>query len=190
MSTSSNASSASTFTSRALARGLLCCAVPAGLALTMSACMVVPIDHYRVQPTTQGNVPVVVSPMAAPGPQVLNVRLYPVNPEANRVGPLAAVVMDNLQGHGSFSVNYGGQMLQGEATRVGNDYPGFGRILSGVTGDAGGRISGRRGIANAAGAGGANAVSVQCEYVLTAPGQGVGACRMSDGAAYQMHFSA
>jgi hypothetical protein len=173
-----------------MARAVLRCAAPAGLALSMSACMVVPIDHYRVQPTTQGNVPVVVSPMAAPGPQVLNVRLYPVNPEANRVGPLTAVVMDNLQGHGSFSVNYAGQVLQGEATRVGNDYPGFGRILSGVTGESGGRIRGRRGIANAAGAGGANAVSVQCEYVLTAPGQGVGACRMSDGAAYQMHFSA
>ena len=152
--------------------------------------MVVPIDHYRMQPSsTSGGTPVLV-PQAAPlGPQTLQVRLYPVNPEANRMGPLTALVIDNLQGHGSFSLQYGGQSLQGEASRVASDYPGFGRILGSLGGDGHARITGRRGIANAAGVGGALAVSVQCEYVLTAPGQGVGACRMSDGATYQMHFA-
>jgi hypothetical protein len=45
--------------------------------------------------------------------------------------------------------------------------------------------SGKRGIANAYGPAGVNA---QCEYVLTGPSLGTGACLFSDGAKYQMHF--
>jgi hypothetical protein len=47
------------------------------------------------------------------------------------------------------------------------------------------RPEGRRGIANAYGARGVNA---QCEYVLSGPSQGTGACLFSDGARYQLHF--
>lgn len=47
-------------------------------------------------------------------------------------------------------------------------------------------MAGARGVANAAMLHG---VSAQCEYVLTGPGSGVGACRMSDGARFQMHFT-
>jgi hypothetical protein len=45
-------------------------------------------------------------------------------------------------------------------------------------------FGGRRGIANAFGAKG---VSVQCEYQIVGS-MGTGACRLSDGARYQMHF--
>jgi hypothetical protein len=46
-------------------------------------------------------------------------------------------------------------------------------------------MAGRRGIANAVSPRGVHA---QCEYVLTAPTQGTGACVFSDGAKYQLHF--
>jgi hypothetical protein len=147
----------------------------------LPACVVVPADHHRPS-TVIVPAPVVVAP---PAPQVLNVRLYPVNNEANRIGIVSAVVVDNLNGHGSFTFNYGGRAMQGEASRVGNDHPGFGRILSDQSGEVW-RTSGKRGVANAAAPNGVNA---QCEYVLTGPGSGVGACRMSDGARFQMHFT-
>ena len=118
------------------------------------------------------------------GPQLLNVRLYPVNAEASSAGPLNAVVTDHHQGRGSFSINYQGRTLQGEATRVGNDHPGFGTLLFPALGDAALRTQGRRGIANAAGAG----LHAQCEYILTGAQLGVGACLFSDGARFQMHF--
>ena len=31
-------------------------------------------------------------------------------------------------------------------------------------------------------------VNVQCEYLITGPAMGTGACQFSDGAKYQMHF--
>ncbi|MFY8018753.1 MAG: hypothetical protein ACOVN9_11590, partial [Inhella sp.] len=96
----------------------------------------------------------------------------------------SAVVMDSLNGRGSFTMAYQGRNLSGEATRVGTDYPGFGAVLGAVLGESHTRTSGRRGIANAAGPG----LNAQCEYVLTANSQGVGACQFSDGARYQMHF--
>lgn len=152
------------------------------LACSLSACMVVPLEphHLRHPPAA----PAVVVQAAPIGPQVLQVRLYPLNAEATSAGPLSAVVMDNQNGKGSFSLAYQGRNLQGEATRVTADYPGFGTLLSQHFGEGAPRSSGRRGIANAAGAG----VNAQCEYILTAANQGVGACLFSDGARYQMHF--
>lgn len=147
----------------------------------LPGCVVVPADHHR-------NLPVVAAPpivVAPPAPQVLNVRLYPVNAEADRIGMLAAIVVDKLNGHGSFTLNYDGRVMQGEASRVASDHPGFGHILSDSSSEVT-RMAGRRGVANAATPHG---VSAQCEYVLTGPGSGVGACRMSDGARFQMHFT-
>lgn len=157
-------------------------AAAALLACNLSACMVVPLEphHLRHPPAA----PAVVVQAAPVGPQVLQVRLYPLNAEATSAGPLSAVVMDNQNGKGSFSVAYQGRNLQGEATRVTADYPGFGTLLSQHFGEGAPRSSGRRGIANAAGAG----VNAQCEYILTGVSQGVGACQFSDGARYQMHF--
>ena len=64
-------------------------------------------------------------------------------------------------------------------------YAAFGRIHSEVLGPAARNFSGQRGIANGVGGRGVN---VQCEYLMTGPGIGTGACLFSDGATYQMHF--
>jgi hypothetical protein len=168
------------------------------LSLGLAACYVVPIDPrtgqaYPITVHDTGDAaayaPAATLPVAAPvatGPTLLSVRLYPLNAQANRGGMLAAQVLDNNAGHGSFSVPYLGDTLQGESTRVDASYAAFGRIHQQVLGTAGPRVfAGRRGIANAYGSKGVNA---QCEYVLTGPGAGTGVCAFSDGANYQMHF--
>ena len=137
----------------------------------LSACVVVPVDPRTGQPYPAasregGSVTVVTPPPppAAPQPTLLNVRLYPANAQANAGGMLVATVLDVHTGRGTFIVGYLGDTLQGEATRVGGA---------------------RRGIANAWGPRG---ISVQCDYQISAPGQGTGSCLFSDGARYQMHF--
>jgi len=160
----------------------------AGLAL--SACYVVPIDPRTGQPypptsresvnvSSGYSVPAAAPavPAQPPAPTLINVRLYPLNAQANKGGLLSAQVVDNNAGHGSFTVPYLGDTLQGESTRVDASYPSFGASPRTVTG--------RRGVANAHGSRGVNA---QCEYVLTGPGSGTGVCQFSDGAYYQMHF--
>ena len=167
----------------------------AGLAL--SACYVVPIDPRTGQPyppTSRESVnasgyslppaaPVAVA--QPPAPTLINVRLYPLNAQANKGGMLSAQVVDNNAGHGSFMVPYLGDTLQGESTRVDASYPSFGIVHQQVLGAAPRTVTGRRGVANAHGSRGVNA---QCEYVLTGPGSGTGVCQFSDGAYYQMHF--
>ncbi len=164
-----------------------------GTAVSLAACYVVPIDQ-RYPPeagrpvvigqTAQG-VPVSLAP-PLPAPQSLQARLYPLNDIAGKTGALSATVVDNLQGHGTFSVMFAGELLQGEATRVANDYPGFGRVHRVVYGE--GRMpSGRRGIASATGHKG---TFVNCEYALSGASMGTGACVFSNGAKYQLHFGA
>jgi hypothetical protein len=172
-------------------------AAVAALGCSLSACYVLPIDPRTGQPYPQTSrdatyssgyavsptVPVVAA--QPPGPTLLNVRLYPLNPQANKGGLLSAQVVDNNAGHGTFMVPYLGDTLQGESTRVDASYPSFGIIHQQVLGAGPRSFSGRRGIANAHGSRGINA---QCEYVLTGPGSGTGVCQFSDGANYQMHF--
>lgn len=134
-------------------------------AVLLGGCVVVPMDPRTGQPA--GYVPArgAVPPASLPAtPQTITARLYPLNEQANRAGMLTATVMDKHGGRGSFSVSYLGEMLQGEATRG---------------------EGGQRGVANGFGAKGINA---QCDYVITGPGIGTGACVFSDGAHYQMHF--
>jgi len=172
---------------------LLATAVAAGALL--SACYVVPIDPrtgqgYPVSAPRDAAGPVtVITPPAATtaSPNVLTARLYPLNPQAQQGGMLTAVVVDHQTGRGNFTVAYLGDTLQGEATRVDASYAAFGRVYSEVLGTPPRGFSGRRGIANAFGAKG---VSVQCEYQITGPSMGTGACQFSDGARYQMHFGA
>jgi len=165
----------------------------ASLGLGLSACYVIPIDPRTGQPyppsTRDAGYPspgyASPAPMPAPlppAPTLLNVRLYPLNAQANM---LSAQVVDNNAGHGSFSVPYLGDTLQGESTRVDASYASFGLVHQQVLGASPRSFTGRRGIANAHGARGVNA---QCEYVLTGPGSGTGVCQFSDGANYQMHF--
>lgn len=173
-------------------------AAVAGLGLSLAACYVIPIDPRTGQPYptamrdagypssgygSGATVPAVAS--LAPAPTLLNVRLYPLNAQANKGGLLLAQVVDNNAGHGTFSVPYLGDMLQGESTRVDASYASFGLVHQQVLGASPRTFSGRRGIANAHGSRGVNA---QCEYVLTGPGAGTGVCQFSDGANYQMHF--
>lgn len=175
---------------------LLPLAVAGALTLSgLTACYVVPIDPRTGQaypiaprePGAAGQVAVLAPPVppGPPNPGVLNVRLYPLNPQANQGGLLTAVVVDGHAGRGSFTLAYLGDTLQGEATRVDAGYAAFGRIHDEVLGPAPRSFSGRRGIANAYGR---NGVNVQCEYLITGPALGTGVCRFSDGARYQMHF--
>jgi hypothetical protein len=172
-------------------------AVTTVVASALSACYVVPIDPHTGQgypishdahgARSSGSV-TVVTPPAPPGPPqptVMSARLYPLNPQANKGGLITAMVVDNHTGRGSFTLGYLGDTLQGEATRVDASYAAFGRIYNDVLGLNQRSFSGRRGIANAFGPKGVNA---QCEYLITGPAMGTGACQFSDGAKYQMHF--
>jgi len=139
-------------------------AVAAG-ALSLTACVVVPVDSRTGLPVSSPAAPLAVPAVASPPPSVMTARLYPLNDQANRAGLLTAVVVDGHGGRGTITLGYLGDTLQGEATRV--DGPG------------------RRGVANAAGSKG---VSAQCSYLLTGPGLGTGSCSFSDGALYRLHF--
>ena len=144
----------------------------------------VPIDARTGQPYPAAPAAAALH-LAAPLPVTLSARLYPLNPQANKGGLLTAVVTDSLTGRGTFTLGYLGDTLQGEATRVEGGYASFGQVHSEVYGPTARSFSGRRGIANAVGSRG---VSVQCEYLITGPSMGTGACQFSDGAKYQLHF--
>lgn len=164
----------------------------AALAAALAGCYVVPVDPRtgQVIPVAPRDTPVtVITPPApaAPRSSVLTARLYPLNPQAQQGGLLTAVVVDTHTGRGSFTLAYLGDTLQGEATRVEASYAAYGRVHAEALGAASRGYTGRRGIANAVGAKG---TSVQCEYQITGPAMGTGACVFSDGAKYQMHFGA
>lgn len=141
-----------------------CVAVPAG-----------PNGQYAYYPLTalppvqaQGDARVMSgAPPAALAqmPVVLQVRLYPANDLAAQSGVVSGTVTNMMNGKGRFQLQYGGEAMLGEATRV--------------DGDA------RRGVASAYGAGGA---FMRCEYQMQSARQGVGTCTLSDGAKYQVHI--
>jgi hypothetical protein len=153
----------------------------------LSGCYVIPIDYSHTpgqgasfSPAAGG----VAVPAPQPVPTTLQARLYPLNETAGKMGVLTATVVDKVNGHASFSLNHAGELMQGEASRVAAGYPGFGNVHREVYGD--GRMpAGQRGIASAAGARG---TYVNCEYALSGPHRGTGACVFSNGAKYQLHF--
>lgn len=157
-------------------------------AAALSACYVVPIDPHTGRPLRSADpvavVPAGVQPMP-PMPAVMQARLYPMNEVAQQAGMLVAQVHDGLNNRGTFALQYRGAPMQGESTRVDANYTGFGRIHQQVLGGWGRDTGGRRGIANAYSSSGMHAA---CEYQLTGPDNGTGACLFSDGAKYQMHF--
>jgi len=165
---------------------LLAAAAAVSASGVLAGCYVIPMDP-RYTPSEQAAVvagKAAPSPVPQGGPTSLMARLYPLNDVAGGMGPLTVTLTDNASGHASFVLTYGGEVLQGEATRVGPNYPGFGSVHKQVYGD--GRMpAGQRGIASAAGARG---MYVNCEYALTAPNRGAGACLYSNGAKYQVHF--
>jgi hypothetical protein len=142
----------------------------AAVALVLSGCYVVPVrapdgsivyDHYPLPP--------VGSPMPAPAsgtaPAVLSARLYPANEQATQTGIVSGSVTNMMTGKGRFTVNYMGEVLVGEATRVSNEE--------------------RRGVASAYSNKG---TYMSCEYQMTTPYQGTGECTFSNGAAYKLHL--
>ena len=157
------------------------------IASTLSACYVIPIDHHTPPPShySSGHTHNIAVPAPQAHPVILQARLYPANDIAGKMGALTAVVTDNLNGHGIFTITVNNELLQGEATRVGDSHPGFGNIYRQVYGDGRAPSTGRRGIANAAGPRG---TYMSCEYALTTTARGTGACVVSNGAKYQIHF--
>ncbi len=98
-------------------------------------------------------------------PAALQARLYPSNEVATETGLLSGSVTNMMTGKGMFQINYRGEILTGEATRVPGDD--------------------RRGLANAYGQRG---TYMSCEYRMTTPYQGTGTCKFSNGAQYQVHI--
>ena len=139
----------------------------AACALTMQGCYMLPYDQngqpFPVYPI--GVPPNAVAPATGPGPVALNVRLYPENDAAAQTGVLTGTVVNMMNGKGRFQLNYKGEVLTGEATRV--------------DGDA------RKAVASAFSPTGAY---MSCEYQMSSPRQGAGTCMMSNGAKYQAHI--
>ena len=152
----------------------------AALALSLSGCYIVPVrapdgtviyDHYPLPPVG-APYPLPPPPQPLPGattggqvPAVLTARLYPSNDQAAQVGIVSGTVTNMMTGKGRFQVNYMGEVLTGEATRVSNED--------------------RRGVANAYSPKG---TYMSCDYQMTTPYQGTGDCRFSNGATYTLHL--
>jgi hypothetical protein len=137
--------------------------------LLMSGCYVLPTGPegrpWYVYPpgvppyAREGNIP------SGPLPVVLNARLYPENDIAAQTGMITGTVTNMMNGKGRFMLNYKGEQLMGEATRVSDDA--------------------RRGVASAYSRSGA---FMSCDYQMANPRQGAGMCTFSDGAKYQVHL--
>jgi hypothetical protein len=141
-------------------------------ALALSGCYVVPVGsegNYAIYiPTTPP--PVAAGGVAAqaqqPGvPRVLHARLYPENDVATHTGMVSGTVTNMMTGKGRFQLQYAGELLTGEATRVSGDE--------------------RKGVASAWGPSGA---FMSCEYQMHTPLQGAGTCNFSNGARYKVHI--
>ena len=141
-------------------------------AAALPGCYVVPVApdgtplHAAAVAVPVQPVPVYAAPVP-PSPSVLQARLYPSNDIATRTGMLSGTVTNMMTGKGRFQLDYQGELLVGEATRVANDD--------------------RAGVANAYGQRG---TFMNCEYKMTTPYQGTGTCHLSTGAQYQVHIGA
>jgi hypothetical protein len=170
-----------------------------GTCAGLSACYVVPMNPDG-SPAWQYLPPAVAAPANAPAqvvavpagpagppmPASYQARLYPMNEQAAQSGQLLATITDLHTGRGILSMNVGGEYLSGEATRVSDAHPGFGTVYEKVLKTPIQMKPGQpKGIANATGTRG---TWVNCEYVLESDGRGTGACVMSNGATYQIHF--
>jgi|SRR5687767_9431487 len=97
--------------------------------------------------------------------KVLQARLYPDNDLATQTGMVSGTVTNMMTGKGRFQIQYAGEVLTGEATRVNGDS--------------------RKGIASAWGPSGS---FMSCEYQMSTPVQGAGSCTFSSGAKYKVHI--
>jgi hypothetical protein len=116
-------------------------------------------------PTSSPAPAVTPAPASAPSvPMTLHARLYPANEIATENGMVAGTVTNMMNGKGRLQMNYRGELLTGEATRVSGDE--------------------RKGVASAWGP---NGSFMSCEYQMSSPLRGAGICSFSDGARYQVH---
>lgn len=170
----------------------------AGIAAGLSACYVIPMNpdgspawqylppSAMPPPASYPVVAVPAMPAAPPMPSTYQARLYPMNEQAATTGQLMATITDLQTGRGMLTMNMGNELLSGEATRVADGHPGFGTVYEKVLKRPIQLQPGLpKGVANATGSRG---TWVNCEYVLERGGRGPGACLMSNGAAYQIHF--
>ena len=95
----------------------------------------------------------------------LRAKLYPANDLATQTGVVSGTVTNMMSGKGRFLLDYRGELLSGEATRVAGDQ--------------------RKGVASAYSPGGSY---MSCEYQMSTPYQGAGTCTFSNGARYQVHI--
>ena len=144
-------------------------------ALALSGCYIIPagpdgrpawppgaVWGPGVTPTTPANVGAAPSPTAA---ATLPARLYPANDIATQTGMVSGTVTNLMSGKGRFLLDYKGEVLSGEATRVSGEE--------------------RKGVASAFSPGGSY---MSCEYQMNSPLQGAGTCTFSNGARYNVHI--
>jgi hypothetical protein len=153
-------------------RLLIALAVP---AFALSGCYVIPIGPDGAPAwapgavwgpgisNTSGAQP--AAPQRPATPATLQAKLYPANDLATQTGVISGTVTNMMSGKGRFLLDYSGEVLSGEATRVSGDQ--------------------RKGVASAYGAGGSY---MSCEYQMSSPYQGAGVCTFSNGARYQVHI--
>jgi hypothetical protein len=147
--------------------------VLAASAVSLSGCYVLPVAPegypygYPAYPASPPPAAAIPYAGAAAGqiPATLPARLYPANEIATQTGVVHGTVTNMMTGKGRFLLNYRGETLSGEATRVDGDS--------------------RRGVASAYGSGGSY---MSCEYQMRTPQQGAGTCQFSNGAKYQVHI--
>jgi len=144
--------------------------VAASVVSLSSGCYIVPVgpDGYPAAyvPVSPAPVPGQAAPAQSyPAmPKVLYARLYPSNELATQTGMVSGTVTNMMTGKGRFQVNYQGETLTGEATRVSGDN--------------------RKGVASAYSP---NGSFMACEYQMSSPTQGAGTCSFSSGAKYTLH---
>ena len=138
-------------------------------SLALSACVAVPVGPDGQLYVYPPGVPPGAIPPGGPDarapqyPVALTARLYPANETATQSGIVNGTVTNMMTGKGRFQLQYMGETLIGEATRVGEG----------------------RGVASAYGPGGTH---MSCEYQMNSPRQGVGTCIFSNGAQYKVHL--
>jgi hypothetical protein len=147
-----------------MSRSIATAVTGAFACLGLAGCYVVPIHPEPLAGTPAA---VIALPAVPPAPirTSMTARLYPANELAAQRGMLVGSVVTLSDGRGRFVLDYDGDRLSGEATRVRGDE--------------------RRGIANAYGARG---TFMSCDYRMATPTRGTGTCALSDGARYSVHL--
>ncbi len=136
---------------------------PDGSPAALPPGIVLPVPHGTSSAPFPPGTP---APQGKSGqPAALQARLYPANDIATQTGVVSGTVTNMMSGKGRFVLDYKGEVLSGEATRVSGDD--------------------RKGVASAYSAAGSY---MSCEYQMSSPYQGAGLCSFSNGARYRVHI--